>query len=90
MLDSTSGGYKCTQCQGSLVVNNDDGTCGCPAGRYGTTNTCVDCEKNFYCEGGKYTGPDTPIRVNCTTDTSGDLTTIGKRATSKKSCGEHC
>jgi hypothetical protein len=85
VLDSTSGGYKCTKCQNKLVVNSDDGTCGCPAGRYAPTeNDCTDCPKGSWCAGGKYEAVNNPDKSDCTTD----LTTIGKRSTSIKSCGE--
>lgn len=84
VLDSTSGGYKCTACKGSLVVNPDDGTCGCPAGRFGTTDTCQDCDKGSWCAGGKYDGPNTPVQNAC----PNSLTTVGKRSTSIKQCGE--
>lgn len=84
VLDSTSGGYKCTACKGSLVVNPDDGNCGCPAGRHGTTDTCQDCNKGSYCAGGRYTAPNLPAQTPC----PNSLTTIGKRSTSIKACGE--
>jgi hypothetical protein len=85
VLDSTSGGYKCIKCQNKLVVNSDDGTCGCPAGRYAKNeNDCEDCPKGSWCAGGTYAAVDTPAKVDCTTD----LTTIGKRSISIKSCGE--
>lgn len=86
VLDSTSGGYKCIKCSGTLTVNTDDGTCGCPAGRYASDNDCTDCLKGSYCLGGKYTGPGIPAMTPCPgTD---QLTTIGKRSTSLKACGE--
>ena len=86
VLDSTSGGYKCIKCQGLLTVNADDGTCGCPAGRYATLNTCVDCDKGSYCLGGTYTGENVPAPTPC--PGTNQLTTIGKRSTSLKACGE--
>lgn len=36
-------GYKCSKCQGSLLVI--DNACGCPAGRYGDYVDCLDCPK---------------------------------------------
>lgn len=30
IVDSTAGGYKCTYCQGSLLLNAADGVCTCP------------------------------------------------------------
>jgi hypothetical protein len=84
VLDSTSGGYKCTKCQGQLVVNQDNGKCECPAGRYAGDNTCVDCTKSYFCEGGVFDGAGLPAQTACP-DT---LTTIGKRSISKKACSE--
>lgn len=84
VLDSTSGGYKCHKCLNALVVDADTGTCKCPAGRYATTNNCIDCDKGYHCAGGIYTAPNVPTRVICDTD----LTTIGKRSLSIKACGE--
>lgn len=87
VLHSTSGGYKCISCQGSLLVTAN-GTCACPAGKYGTTNTCADCTKGNWCPGGTYTGPNTPVMIPCSTDTANALTTPGRRATSIRACGE--
>lgn len=79
-----SRGYSCIKCLGALMVDTAKGTCACPAGRYGTTNTCVDCEKGNFCLGGDYTGPNTPPQTSCGTD----MTTVGKRSPSIRSCGE--
>lgn len=53
-------------------------------GKYGTVEECVDCTKGGYCEGGVYTGPNTPIRKEC----PANMTTLGVRATSIDACGE--
>jgi hypothetical protein len=83
--DATSGGYKCTLCLNNLVADEVDGVCKCLAGRYAlNADDCTDCSKGSWCEGGTYTAIGTPGLTNCTTD----LTTIGKRSTSIKSCGE--
>lgn len=84
VLDSTSGGYKCTKCQNALVVNPDSGVCECPAGRYADGNTCTDCMKGSYCAGGMYNAAGLPAQTTC----PNSLTTIGKRSTSIKACGE--
>lgn len=88
MLDSTTGGYKCTKCKNALVVNPDSGVCECPAGRVAGDETCTDCAKGSYCEGGTYTAPGTPSQTACPTADGEQMTTIGKRSTSKKACGE--
>jgi hypothetical protein len=85
VLDSTSGGYKCTKCSGALTVDSDTGKCGCPAGRHISNGDCVDCPKGSYCEGGLYDGGSTPSATTCP---SARLTTIGKRSASLKACGE--
>lgn len=72
-------------CKGSLLVNADDGTCHCPAGRHGTTDSCEDCGKGWACPGGQYTGPGFPARTSC----GPQLTTLGQRSTSIWDCGEH-
>lgn len=83
VADATSGGYRCTKCLGKLVVNDADGRCGCPAGRYAEVeNDCADCPKGSWCAGGIYSGVGAPNMTECSTD----LTTVGKRATSIKSC----
>ncbi len=82
VLDSTSGGYKCTKCKGALVVNPDNGNCDCPAGRYASGETCVDCDKGSFCAGGTFTGTGAPTQTSC----PNSLTTIGKRSTSVKAC----
>jgi hypothetical protein len=84
VLDSTSGGYKCTKCKGQLVVQPNDGTCECPAGRYASGESCVDCDKSSYCLGGTFDGLGAPGKVGCPSD----MSTIGKRSTSIKACGE--
>lgn len=83
-LDSTSGAYTCTKCQGSLVANPVDGRCGCLAGTYGINNSCADCDKGFFCLGGTYTAANTPAQTPC----GSGLTTIGMGSTSIESCGE--
>jgi hypothetical protein len=82
--DSTSGGYRCIRCKGSLLVSADDGTCVCPRGKYAGTDTCLDCDKGSWCPGGRYTAPGVPAQTSC----GPQLTTIGKRSTSIWSCGE--
>lgn len=84
--ESTSGGLRCALCLGSLLVDADTGTCACPRGKYGTTDSCASCPKGSYCEGGPYTGPGTPVPIAC----GAGLTTLGLRATSKRLCGECC
>ena len=83
-LMSASGGYLCTQCQGNLIVNTTDGTCSCPVGKYNDLNngySCLDCDKGAFCPGGSYGAAE---KVTC-----GDgMTTMGKRALNKWSCGE--
>jgi len=90
VLDSTSGGYKCTKCKNLLTVNADNGKCECPAGRYANADaenpTCLDCDKGYFCLGGEYKGASDPKREQCGDGT--DLTTIGKRSTTIKACGE--
>jgi hypothetical protein len=82
--DSTSGGYRCIRCKGSLLVSADDGTCVCPRGKYAGTDTCLDCDKGSWCAGGRYSAPGAPAQSSC----GPQLTTIGKRSTSIWSCGE--
>lgn len=83
-LSSTSGGYYCSQCQGTLLVRAEDGVCVCPAGKYGQDNSCIDCPKGQWCAGGVFTGGNTPANITC----PADMTTTGKRATSIRQCGE--
>jgi hypothetical protein len=86
VFDSTSGGYKCILCLGSLLLNTAKGTCDCPAGRFGGDGTCADCWKAHYCPGGTYTGPGTPAKTPC----PASMTTTGRRSTSIRACGEQC
>jgi hypothetical protein len=85
VLDSTSGGYKCIFCLGTLLLNTAKGTCDCPAGKYGGEDTCADCLKAHYCPGGTYTGPGTPPKTSCPSN----MTTTGRRSSSIRACGEH-
>lgn len=82
--ESTSGGYRCIRCKGSLLASADEGTCVCPRGKYAGTDTCLDCDKGSWCAGGRYTAPGVPAQSSC----GPQLTTIGKRSTSSWSCGE--
>mgnify|MGYP003586872557 CR=1 FL=1 len=85
MLDATSGGYRCTKCLNTLVVDQASGQCSCPAGRYAAVaNDCSDCQKGSYCAGGLYSAANSPAQVACGTN----MTTIGARATSIRACGE--
>jgi hypothetical protein len=88
--DSILGGYRCTNCNNTLVANEADGRCACPPGRYARNRSigsldCSDCSKGSYCIGGSFTlGGLMPQKVECGLD----LTTMGMRASSVKACGE--
>lgn len=56
----------------------------CVPGKYGTVEECIDCPKGGYCEGGVYTGPNTPMMKEC----PANMTTLGVRASSIDACGE--
>lgn len=55
------------------------------AGKWGSNNTCADCVRGYYCEGGTYTGPGTPVMAQCPYN----MTTAGRRSTSIRACGKH-
>ena len=57
----------------------------CPKGKYTTGEaTCVDCPKGSYCVGGIYSLDNPPVNVSCPEN----MTTLGRRAASARSCGE--
>jgi len=87
VMDASAGGYKCIKCINSLVVNEVNGRCSCPAGRYATDDgrtDCQDCKKGSYCLGGSFTPDTAPGKAEC----GSGLTTAGMRSVSLKSCGE--
>lgn len=78
-------GFKCQQCLNNLVMDKATGKCACPAGRYSkTANSCTDCPKGHYCDGGVYVSGSTnqPILRACPSN----MTTLGLRSQSVRAC----
>lgn len=75
--------YK-LQASSSLVAHVCLFCIACPAGTYASgSNSCSNCEKGFYCPGGTFTNAGAPNRTAC----PADMTTLGIRSTSQRSCG---
>lgn len=86
-MDASAGGYKCIKCINNLVVDETNGRCSCPAGRYASDDeriACQDCKKGSYCLGGSFAPDTAPGKAEC----GSGLTTTGMRSMSLKSCGE--
>lgn len=84
--DTTTGGYRCVKCLGSLIVMRDTGRCGCARGRYAGSDTCNDCEVGYFCKGGEYVeATSAPAREECPSRDVG-MTTLGTRAISNQQC----
>jgi hypothetical protein len=85
VFEGSAAGCRCNLCLNKLVTIEEDGSCGCPAGRYAATpDDCTDCPKGAWCSGGPYTAVSAPNMTAC----GPQLTTIGKRSTSIAACGE--
>lgn len=86
VFTSTTGGLRCNQCLNDLLVDQASGRCVCPPGSYSkpADYSCAVCSRGLWCPGGFFdptdasSAPQIPCPVN--------MTTLGRRSTSLRSC----